>query len=140
MLEQSILTSIKKLLGQPEELTDFDMDITLHINSAFSTLNSLGVGPDKPFSIEDKSAKWADFIGDAEYIDSVKTYVNLDVRIVFDPPQNSATLQAFQTRRDELGFRLQVASEQGRIEAARVVVVPDAIVAPEIFRTGVSNG
>ena len=41
----SILTSIKKLLGITEEYEHFDQDIIMHINSVFSVLTQLGVGP-----------------------------------------------------------------------------------------------
>ena len=40
----SILTSIKKLLGIAEEYEHFDPDIVMYINSAFSVLTQLGVG------------------------------------------------------------------------------------------------
>lgn len=112
MLNDSILTTIKKLLGIPEDYDAFDMDITIHINSAFSTLHQLGVGPDTAFSIDDKQATWSQFLGDKTDINSVKTYVQLSTRIIFDPPQNSATLEAFKERLRELEFRLLVASEK----------------------------
>ncbi len=112
MLEQSILTSVKAMMQMPEEYDDFDMELSLHINSAFSTLNQLGVGPEKPFSIEDSTAKWGDFIGDNEKIQSVKSYVYISVKIIFDPPQNSGTMEAFQERKRELEFRLNVASDK----------------------------
>ena len=61
---ESILTSIKKLLGIAEEYNHFDQDIIIHINSVFSVLTQLGVGPANGFSITDKDATWNDFIND----------------------------------------------------------------------------
>ena len=82
----SILTSIKKLLGITEDYENFDADIIMHINSVFMTLRQIGVGPEEGFFIEDKSATWTDFMGDETKIESVKTYMYMKVRLLFDPP------------------------------------------------------
>ena len=63
-ITDSVLTSIKKLLGIAEEYEHFDADLIMHINSVFSILTQLGVGPSKGFMIEDKNATWKDFISD----------------------------------------------------------------------------
>ena len=76
-METSILDSIKKLLGIPSEVTEFDTDILIHINSVFSILTQLGVGPSSGFSIEDSSAEWSDFIGDDARLSDVKSFVYL---------------------------------------------------------------
>ena len=83
---ESILTSIKKLLGITEEYDQFDPDIIMHINSVFMILTQLGVGPAEGFSIEDDTAVWTDFIQDVKKLESVKTYVYLKVKLAFDPP------------------------------------------------------
>ena len=67
----SILTSVKKMLGIPEEYEQFDMDIIMHINSVLMILTQLGVGPEEGFVITDKSTVWADFIGDSNIIDAI---------------------------------------------------------------------
>ena len=67
-ITDSVLTSIKKLLGIAEEYEHFDADLIMHINSVFSILTQLGVGPSKGFMIEDKSATWKDFISDESKI------------------------------------------------------------------------
>lgn len=109
---ESILTSIKKLLGIAEEYTQFDNDIIIHINSVFTTLTQLGVGPSEGFFIEDDSAYWTDFIPDLNKLQSVKTYVYLKVRLVFDPASlGSATLAAYERQIQELEWRLNVAAE-----------------------------
>lgn len=111
MANQSILTSTKKLLGIEEDYTAFDLDITLHINSVFSTLYQLGVGPAGGFSIEDKTEVWEAFIGTTDGIFSVKTYVVLRVKLLFDPPATSFAIDSFDKQIKELEWRLCSAAE-----------------------------
>lgn len=111
---ESILTSIKKMLGLAEEYTQFDADIIMHINSVFTTLTQLGVGPSTGFYIEDSIAEWTDFIPDMTKLQSVKTYVYMKVRIIFDPASlAAATLAAYERQIQELEWRLNVAAENG---------------------------
>lgn len=112
----SILTSIKKLLGITEEYEHFDTDIIININSVFATLHQLGVGPTKAFSIKDKTAVWSDFIGDVENIESVKTYIYLKTKMVFDPPQSSSVAESYNNLISELEWRLNVAADHSREE------------------------
>lgn len=108
----SILTSTKKILGLDESYTAFDVDVMTHINSAFSTLTQLGLGPEQGFMIEDSSAVWSDFLGDNSLkLNSVKTYVYLKVRLVFDPPSTSFIGDALQAQVRELEWRLNVERE-----------------------------
>ncbi len=107
-MSDSILTSIKKLLGITEEYTHFDADILMHINMAFMVLYQLGVGPSTPFSIEDASATWSDFLGDSTDLAGVKTYIYQKVKLVFDPPQSSAAITALKESIAELEWRLNV--------------------------------
>lgn len=110
--QQSILTSVKKLLGLAEDYTAFDLDVILQINSALSTLTQLGIGPELGFSIEDATATWDDFLMNGhERFNSAKTYVALRVRLVFDPPTTSYTIAAFQKEIAELEWRLNVTRE-----------------------------
>lgn len=107
---ESILVSIKKLLGIAAEYTHFDMDITLHVNSVFSILTQLGVGPPEGFSILDDSSVWDDFMSsdDTRFL-MVRTYVYMKVKLVFDPPTNSSHLQALKDAINEYEWRLNVA-------------------------------
>ena len=109
----SILTSIKKLLGPEEIYEHFDADIVMHINSAFSTLTQLGVGPEEGFVIKDKTAIWKDFIQDDKLLEFVKTYIYLKVKLVFDPPLSSSVLDAMNRQINELEWRLNVAVDSG---------------------------
>lgn len=110
---ESILTSIKKLLGIPEAYEQFDVDVIMHINSALFVLTQLGVGPSGGFSITDKTSKWTDFVSDLTKIESIKTYVYLKVRLVFDPPSSSAVIDAINRQISELEWRINVAVDPG---------------------------
>lgn len=104
----SILTSIKKLLGITEEYENFDQDIIMHINSAFMILNQLGVGPKNGFLIKDKSSTWDEFIPERSNLEAVKTYVHLKVKLMFDPPLSSTVIEAIKSQINELEWRLNV--------------------------------
>jgi hypothetical protein len=110
-MEQSILISTKKMLGIAEDYTVFDLDIITHINTAFSTLTQLGVGPVGGFMINDASEVWNDFIGDDLQYNSVKSYVFLRVRQLFDPPSTSYLIAATERQIQELEWRLNVNRE-----------------------------
>ncbi len=109
---ESILTSIKKLLGITEEYTQFDTDIVIHINSVFMILNQLGVGPSDGFTITDSSANWSDFISeDSKNFEAVKSYVYLKVKLLFDPPLSSAVMESMKQMINEYEWRLNVSAE-----------------------------
>lgn len=107
--KNSILTSIKKLLGITESCTDFDTDIIMHINTVLMTLNQLGVGTEG-FRIEDKNAVWSEFIK-SDKLAATKSYVYLRVKLLFDPPLNSAIIEAIKESIRELEWRLNVRVE-----------------------------
>ena len=108
----SILTSIKKMLGLTEEYTHFDTDIIMHINTVFMTLNQIGVGPAEGFYIEDDSAEWSEFIPDPAKLQAVKTYIYLKVKILFDPASiGSSTLASYERMIQEYEWRLNAAVE-----------------------------
>ena len=112
---ESILTSVKKLLGIAEEYTAFDLDIIMSINSVFAILEQLGVGPDGGFSIIDSSTTWNDYFGaseDIEQNEAVKNYIALKVKLMFDPPTSSTVMQATTNLTSELEWRLNVACDK----------------------------
>jgi hypothetical protein len=111
-METSILISTKKVLGIAEEYTAFDEDVIMHINTAFSTLTQLGVGPPDGFMIEDATAVWTDFISDDIQYNAVKSYVFLRVKHLFDPPTTSYLINASEEQIQELEWRLNVHREE----------------------------
>lgn len=112
----SILTSIKKLLGITEEYVHFDADIIMHINSVLSTLAQIGVGPSDGFVITGDVETWDDFIPESQNFENVKQYVYLSVKLVFDPPTQSSVLDSYQRQIDKLEWRLNVAAETPKTE------------------------
>ena len=114
---ENILTSTKKLLNLSEEQTDFDPDIIVHINRAFSRLRKLGVGPAEGFSISDVTAMWDDYMDDDPNLPDVKTYVYLKTKIVFDPPLSSTVLASMKEEIKELEWTLNVDAENADLDA-----------------------
>ena len=108
---ESVLTSIKQMLGIAEEYTAFDDVLVMHINSVFMILTQLGVGPFNGFTIKDDSDAWNDFVPDETKLELVKSYVYLKVKLLFDPPTISAVVESINRQIDEFEWRLNVASE-----------------------------
>lgn len=109
---ESILTSVKKLLGITEDYTHFDADIIMHINTTFTILTQLGVGPSNGFFIEDDTTTWDEFIPvDDLRFNSLKTYMYMRVKLMFDPPLSSAVMSSMERQIAELEWRLNLAAE-----------------------------
>lgn len=108
----SILNSVKKILGIVEDDTTFDLDVMVHINSTFATLNQLGIGPEDGFEIEDDEATWDAFLGGNKKLNNVKTYVYLCVRNLFDPPPTGYLVEAFENQKAQLEWRMNVVREE----------------------------
>jgi hypothetical protein len=108
---ESILTTIKKMLGIQEDYKHFDNDIIVHINSVLMTLNQLGVGPEKPAFITSELNGWIDTFGNIDCLEAVKTYIYLKVRLLFDPPASSAVMESMNRQASELEWRLSMQAE-----------------------------
>lgn len=108
---ESILLSIKKLLGIAEDYKHFDVDIIMHINSVFPTLRQLGVGPTNGFTISDEQTLWTDFLGESNNLEDVKTYVYLKVKLIFDPPLSSVVTDSMNRMISELEWRINIDAE-----------------------------
>lgn len=105
----SILVSVKKILGITSTYTHFDADLIIHINTVLGILNQLGVGPENGFFIVDDRDKWTDFLGeDEQLLEAVKSFVALKVRMMFDPPTTSAVSNSIDNVLKELEFRINV--------------------------------
>lgn len=116
---ESILTSIKKLLGITEECTDFDPDIIIHINSVFTVLTQIGVGPSEGFGISDSLTIWTDFIPvdsipQGLTYESIKSYMYMKVRLLFDPPASSSVTETYNRLINEFEWRLNVTAENSK--------------------------
>lgn len=115
--EDSILESVKSSLGIDETETGFDNDIIICINTVFGILNQLGIGTDDVFSINDKTAKWSEFIGNTNKYSMAKTYMNNRVRLIFDPPSTQNLIDAMNASISELESRMMLFSECKNEEA-----------------------
>lgn len=105
----SILDSVKQMLGITTEYTHFDPDIIMHINSVFMILHQLGVGPEEGFAIEDNSMLWEDYLTDPTQLQLVKSYLYLKVRLLFDPPSSGTLMNCMNQQISEFEWRLNVA-------------------------------
>jgi len=94
----SILTSVKKMLGIEEEDTHFDQDVIMNINAAIMSLTQLGVGPEEGYSITSKTETWSDLMGDRTDLGGIQTFVYLKVRLIFDPPTSSFVLESIESK------------------------------------------
>ena len=108
---ESILSTIKKLLGISETYTHFDQDIRIHIDTVFGALTQIGIGPKEGFYIEDASTVWYDYT-DSTNLEMIKTYIYLKVRLMFDPPASSVLLESINNTIKELEFRLLLEGEK----------------------------
>lgn len=91
-MDQSILDSIKKIIGNGELDDYFDQDLCFAINSVLMQANRMGLVCDD-FSIVDSNKTWKDILLRADQINlhALISWTALRVRLLFDPP-TSATL------------------------------------------------
>lgn len=106
----SILRSVKKMLGVADGDNFFDEELIMYINSAFAVLTQLGVGPAEGFSIQDESSVWTDFVSDMTIVELTKSYMKLKVRLLFDPPTSSSVMDSMNRMISEYEWRLNVQS------------------------------
>lgn len=110
-ISNSILNTIKKLIGLDKDYGVFDIDLIVAINSSFMILNQLGIGPEKPFSITDGTATWADFFGDEEIFALAKSYIYLRTKLLFDPPSSGVLHEAVERQISEFEWRMHVQAD-----------------------------
>lgn len=120
-MEDSILTSTKASLGLAEDHDAFDSEIITHLNSALSSLNQLGVGPDDGLFIEDDSAEWDELLDGDPRLNMAKSYIHLQVKLLFDPPEIGFVLTAMKEQIEKLEWRLMVQADPPTIEDVVVV-------------------
>lgn len=111
-ITDSILNSVKKLMGSGVEHAFFDADLIMHINSALMILCQIGIGKNNtPFRIYDETSTWQDFMDNADWFLGAVEYVYLRCKLVFDPPTSSFVLSAMKETMNELEWRLNVMAE-----------------------------
>lgn len=112
-MEESILNTIKSMLGVDSSYDVYDMDILVHINAVLATLNQLGVGPPTGFRITGQDETWNELLGDRTDLEFVKDYIFMKVKIAFDPPENSSLMNAYKDACTELEWRMNVSVDKG---------------------------
>lgn len=122
-MDESILDSIKKLLGIDEEDTDFDQDIIMHINAMFTVMMEIGVNHGSGFFITDSEQTWHNYVTDEwesysinaqALVNMIKSWMYLRVKLIFDPPPSSSTAESFKRISDEFEWRISVAVDPGK--------------------------
>lgn len=111
-MEESILKTIRRMIGPDEDYEYFDTDLIIHINAAFSRLCQLGVGPETPFRIRGLEETWYDFIEPGR-LEDVKQYVYLSVRVIFDPPASAVIMEAYKDQIKKLEWLLMETAAHG---------------------------
>jgi len=115
-MDESILITIKKMLGLSADYDAFDLDIMVYVNSALMVANQLGIGPPNGFRITGPNELWSDFIDDSINLESVKEMIAKHVQLSFDPPSNSFVATSMENRIKELEWRLNVQAEANQNE------------------------
>ena len=109
----SILTSIKKLMGLTEEYDAFDQDILILINSVLFELEQIGVKAKDGFSLTDKTAVWSDYSDDDRLLNALKPYIYMKTKVTFDPPTSSGALDSMNRIIDRFEWRINLYSDTG---------------------------
>lgn len=109
----SILTSIKKLMGLTEEYDAFDQDILILINSVLFELEQIGVKAKEGFVLSDKTAVWSDYSDDDRLLNALKPYIYMKTKVTFDPPTSSGALDSMNRIIDRFEWRINLYSDTG---------------------------
>lgn len=125
--QESILSSIKGLLGIVDECQDFDNQLLIHINSAFMAVSQLGIGPDTPFYVTGPACTWDSFTSDIKLYESVKMYVYFKVKLAFDPPQSSIVTESYKQQLMEIEWRLIVQKETPPFNLDEIERIADSL-------------
>ena len=112
-MSDSILNTIKKMLGIDPDYNAFDTDIIVSINSVFLSLRQLGVGPKEGFVITGPDETWLGFLGDRTDLQAVQAYIYIKTRLLFDPPSTSFVIDSLKNQAEEIGYRLMLEAEGG---------------------------
>lgn len=132
--KDSILQSIKKVLGISSEYDAYDIDVIMHVNSVFSTLYQLGLGVEDQFSIEDANATWDDMFSGYKAVATIKTYIGMRVKQIFDPFQTGFATDSYDRQIKEMEWRINVAmSSIPNVESSETSSTPATIPQSEII-------
>ena len=102
----SILFDVRQMCDVPEGDDSFDGQLIPLINT-YLFRSAQYKKKKKGFMISGPNESWLDFIGDnAENYAAIKNYISIRVKLIFDPPDNSALLSALKEEAKELEWCL----------------------------------
>lgn len=107
-ISESILNSVKKMLGISPDISAFDVDIIANINAGISILTQVGVGPDTGFVVTSGDETYEEYLIRPNEYKMVNMFLFLKTKIAFDPPTSATLMQAYKEQMDEYLWRLQV--------------------------------
>ena len=118
-MNDNILASVKKICNILEDDTSFDQELILFINSALMVIMQEWHGMDHAFRLEDGTETWDDLLGEDTDYEGVKELIGLKVKLMFDPPSNSAVIQAMNDQIKDLEWRLYLWKDNDRIDEGK---------------------
>lgn len=101
---RSVLDSVKEALGIDEEYNVFDMDILAYINGTLMTAHQLGAVDD--VTVLDETTTFGNIINENTQLNALYVYLIMNVRLLFDPPQNSFLVNSLKDQIQEVQWRL----------------------------------
>ena len=104
-IKSSILNDVKEAVGIVQDYTVFDNQLIICINSVFSTLHQLGIGPEEGFYIDGSETKWEDYV-ESKRFDFIRSYMIMKVHVMFDPPTSSVAMEALEKQIAEYEWRI----------------------------------
>lgn len=107
----SVLNTVKSMLGVEESYEAFDVELITHINSALFVAYNIGVQLVKHYTIDGPNITWSDICPDVNLIPLLKSYIGLKVRLLFDPPTTGVLHEAMERQVTEFEWRLYVESD-----------------------------
>lgn len=111
-VSNSILMTVRQMIGPSASYDAFDLDLIISINAAFSRLCQLGVGPEIPYKITGPENTWDEFMTDG-YQEEIKQYVYLKTRMVFDPPASGTVAKSYEEQIAMLEWTLKEVARYG---------------------------
>lgn len=125
MVTESILNSVKEMLGISIDDTSFDKELLMHTNGALMVMTQLGIGPVEGFSIESDKETWSEFFNDRKNLNLVQTDVFLRVKLIFDPPTNSFLVTSINHQIEEYDYRIEAWHNPKMSDPATYVVTEE---------------
>lgn len=109
-MTNSVLLTIRHMIGPSELYEGFDTDLIVHINSVLMSLAQMAVVPEGT-KITDENDTWSDLIGDRTDLEAIKAYIYFKVKLAFDPPANTSITQSLEKQAAEYEWRMYAFSD-----------------------------